>query len=148
MSCTCVSARLAQFFIHVFIWQRKAGSFTLCVVYLHRQELSYAKSYAFARFDKTVCNVIQRFSQRPFSAISDSLWGLLKAISRRLDSPVEAFRSSRKLFVRPNPVWNGLDTILTPKMRANLPPKLSESLKKNHHESNQHVYLLRTSIFN
>ena len=49
--------------------------------------------------------------------------------------------------MRPKPVWNGLETILTPKMRATLPSKLSESLKKNHHGSNQHVYLLRTLIF-
>ena len=32
--------------------------------------------------------------------------------------------------MRPKPVWNGLETILTPKMRATLPSKLSESLKK------------------
>ena len=49
--------------------------------------------------------------------------------------------------MRPKPVWNGLETILTPRMRAKLPSKLSESLKENHHGSNQHVYLPRTLIF-
>ena len=156
VSCTCVSARL--YFVTEDDWLKSSFTVFLATsrqlfhfihaIQLHRQYLSCVKLYAFAMFDKTVYNVIKSFSQRPFSTISDSLWGLLKELSSCLDGPPEAFRSSRKLFVRRRPVWTRLETILTPTMRANLLPKLSESLKKNHHESNQHVYSLRIRIFN
>ena len=99
VSCTCVSARL--YFVTEDDLLKSSFTFFLATsrqlfhfihaIQLHRQYFSCVKFHAFAMFGKTVYNVIKRFWQRLFSAILDSLWGLLKGTFEPSWQPSRSF---------------------------------------------------------
>ena len=99
VSCMCVCARL--YFVTEDDLLKSSFAFFLATsrqlfhfihaIQLHRQYLSCVKFHAFAMFGKTVYNVIKRFWQRLFSAILDSLWGLLKATFEPSWQPFRSF---------------------------------------------------------